>query len=184
MQDMESKSLWSQISGEAIQGDLKGKTLTMFNNFHHSTFAEFKKEYPNGLLLKKETIGDAGSHYKSYMEDSTKFGIFNRADTFEKLGGKKLVFGIRHGEKIIAVSKDYLTKNVYYAFKSGDSTVLVIYDKDTETINAYETNYKLKDGKISHKINQMELKKFKSIPVVTAYWFAWISFFSDTELIN
>lgn len=133
---------------------------------------------------KIEIIGDASSHYKRYMEDSTKFGIFNRADTFDKLGGKKLVFGIRHGEKIIAVSKDYLTKNAYYAFKSGGSTILVVYDKDTETINAYETNYKLKDGKILDKINQMNLKKFKSIPVVTAYWFAWISFFSDTELIN
>ncbi len=184
MQDIESKSLWSQISGEAIQGDLKGKKLTMFNNFFHSTFAEFKKQYPNGLMLKKEIIGDAGSHYNKYMEDSTKFGLFGRDDTFIKLGGKELVFGIRHGDKIVAVSKDYLTKNSYYAFKSGESTILLSYDTETETINAYETNYNLKNGKIIDEINKAELKKYKSVPVVTAYWFAWISFFSETELIN
>ncbi len=184
MQDIESQSLWAQITGEAIQGDLKSKKLTMFNNFSHSTFSEFKKQYPKGLMLKKDTIGIAGSYYKKYMEDSTKFGIFNRADTFNKLGGKELVFGIRHGDKIVAVSKDYLIKNGQYAFKSGASTILVVYDNKSETIAAYETDYKLIDGKLSDKVNKSKLYTFSSVPVVTSFWFAWISFFSDTELIH
>ncbi len=178
MQDLETESMWAQITGEAIQGDLIGKSLTIFNNFHHSTFAEFKKQYPNGRLLKKEILGDASSHYTKYMDDSTKFGIFGRDDTFSKLGGKDLVFGIRHGDKIIAISKDYLTANKTYAFKSDSVTIVINYDEASGTIAAYETNYAL------DKINMNELKNNKSVGVVTAYWFAWISFFSETELIN
>ncbi len=166
MQDLENKTLWAQITGEAIQGDLKGKKLEMFNSFFHSTFAEFKKQYPNGVLLKKEIIGEASSHYKKYMDDSTKFGIFERADTFNKLGGKELVFGIRHDDKIVAVSKDYLIKNKSYSFKSGELTVVIDFDNESNTVIAYEK------------------KDNKPVGVVTSYWFAWISFFSETELIH
>lgn len=184
MQDVETENLWSQISGEAIQGDKKGKMLTMFKSFSHSTYGEFKKQFSNGMLLKKEKLGEAGSHYNKYMEDSTKFGIFGRADTFNKLGGKELVFGIRHGEKVVAVSKDYLIKKSYYAFKSNESTILVFYDKNSETINAFETDYKMSNGYVLNKWNLEELKKFNPVPVVTSYWFAWISFFSETELVH
>ena len=184
MQDVETENLWSQISGESIQGNLKGKTLSIFNNFSHSTFSEFKKQYPHGLMLKKEIIGEAGSHYTKYMEDSTKFGIFNRADTFNKLGGKELVFGIRHGDKVVAVSKNYLVKNGTYAFKSGDSVVLVEYETNSGSISAFECEYNFVNDKIPPTIIINDLVKKKSVGVVTSYWFAWISFFSETELIH
>ena len=52
MQDLETKSLWSQISGICIQGKMEGTQLKTVP-FSHTTFAAFKKKYPDGKLLKK-----------------------------------------------------------------------------------------------------------------------------------
>ena len=54
MQDVETGSLWSQVSGKSILGENEGKELKLFNSLH-TTYEEFKKLYPEGLLLKKET---------------------------------------------------------------------------------------------------------------------------------
>ena len=89
MQDMQTQSLWSQISGECIQGKLEGTRLTLFPA-SQTTFAEFKRIYPNGVLLKKPEKGPEGSQYESYFADSTKMGIFGRVESFERLGADQL----------------------------------------------------------------------------------------------
>jgi len=64
MQDVETESLWSQISGKCIMGALVGAELELFNS-SHTTFSEFVKRYPEGKVLKKPEKGNAGSYYES-----------------------------------------------------------------------------------------------------------------------
>ncbi len=92
MQDLETGSLWSQINGECISGELEGKKLSPLPALH-TTYSEFKELYPEGLLLKKPEKGESGSSYDSYFADPDKLGIFGRADNFQKLDGKDKVFG-------------------------------------------------------------------------------------------
>ena len=115
MQDMQTQSLWSQISGECIQGELEGTRLTLFPA-SQTTFAEFKKIYPDGMLLKKPEKGPEGSQYQSYFADSTKMGIFGRVESFERLGAKDVVFGIRQSGRQTAVSESYLRENGFCLF--------------------------------------------------------------------
>ena len=57
---METKSMWSQVTGECISGTLDGRKLELFPAMH-TTYDEFVKLYPDGLILGKPGRGYAVS---------------------------------------------------------------------------------------------------------------------------
>lgn len=54
MYDRETESFWQQISGEAIVGDLNGKTLNQFPS-QIVSFEQFAKAFPKGTVLSRDT---------------------------------------------------------------------------------------------------------------------------------
>jgi hypothetical protein len=204
MQDLETESLWSQISGECISGSQIGSKLKQFPAIH-STYKEFKKNYPNGLLLKKPEKGEVGSQYISYFDDKEKLGIFGRSNSFTRLDGKDKVIGIRVADREIAVSYEFLAKEEFVVISDSGGPIIIIFNVDGATVSAFildlaDTNdlksldvtdhiISIAGGKMkwdaysghafSMGVNNLEIK-----PAMTAFWFAWISFFPETELIN
>lgn len=204
MMDVQTESLWSQVSGECISGKFDGKKLTQFPAMH-TTYGQFKKLFPNGLLLKKPDKSSKGSRYASYFADRNKLGIFGRTNNFQKLDGKDKVLGLHLGEKEIAVSEKYLVENgcalitdvsppVILTCGSKDRTFVALSLKDLseEDLNQLV----ISEDKIKHpeknivwnactgKVISEKGEDLAMIPVVTAYWFAWFSFFPDTALIK
>jgi hypothetical protein len=54
MYDRTTESLWQQLTGEAIVGDLVGETLTFLPSSLVS-FADFRKAHPQGTVLSRDT---------------------------------------------------------------------------------------------------------------------------------
>ncbi len=136
MQDLETESLWSQVSGECISGPMEGSKLKQFPALH-STYLEFKKSYPNGMLLKKPEKGEAESPYDSYFGDKEKLGIFGRSNSFTRLEGKDKVIGIRLETREVAVAFDYL-RNIGFAYiPDSAASIIVIFNPDGATISAF-----------------------------------------------
>lgn len=54
MYDRASKSLWQQLTGEAIVGDMVGQQLTFLPSAIVS-FADFRQAYPDGIVLSRDT---------------------------------------------------------------------------------------------------------------------------------
>lgn len=190
LMDRETKSLWSQISGEAIDGELKGKTLSLVP-FFHTTFNEFKRQYPKGQLLQKEDRGEHGSGYGNYFDSPDKIGIFGRTNNFTSLPAKALVYGIRYGGKQFAISLDKLSEEGNIWLNDSDPPVLVTYDKENGSAYAFvssnESNAPVNDFSIkAGKIHDADgnLLEFEELPIISAFWFAWVSFFPNTELIK
>ena len=204
MQDRQTESLWPQPWGECIKGPSEGKKLDQFPAIH-TTYAEFKKQYPNGQLLKKPEKGEAGSPYDQYFADPDKLGIFGRANNFERLPGKDKVFGIRRGDQQVAVAEAYLVERGYAMIANLSDPVVVTYDKNSSSAAAFaftgkqtETIKGLKvesnritvsDDKLVWDALTGELIKgdgenLALVPTMSAYWFAWLSFFPETELIK
>ncbi len=204
MQDLETESLWSQISGEAIMGFEEGKKLTLFPVIH-TTYNEFKKNYPDGVLLTKSEKGPPGSTYETYFSDESKLGIFGRANDFQKLDGKDKVFGLNLSGSQFAVSVDYLSKNRYALLENPISQVILLLTDNGNTAIAYSLadidaddirGLKVDNDRIvlHGKKVAWDLRNGKTIegnqealtlvPVISAYWFAWFSFFPETELIK
>lgn len=204
MQDLETESLWSQVNGECISGPMEGAKLIQFPAIH-STFKDFKKTYPKGQLLKKPEKGEAGSPYNSYFSDGKKLGIFDRANNFTRLDGKDKVIGIRFTDREVAVSYDYLNREQYAFIPDPVSPVILIFNTDGATVSAFafdktDNNYleslDVKDGIVSIDDGKTKWSAFsgdaiskgidnlKIKPAMTAFWFAWVSFFPETELIK
>jgi hypothetical protein len=204
MMDMETKSLWSQISGECIQGEMEGRKLSLVPAIH-TTFEEFKTLYPAGLILKKEARGDRGSHYKSYFDDKTKLGMFGRADNFQQLPGKERVIGLRVGDYAGAVSLIHLEEQGYVLIETISPPLVVSYDPASLTAAAFKLPAGLTDlpSKIVITTDLIQVSKPKAawhphtgravtdktedleaVPVITAFWFAWATFFPETELVH
>jgi len=164
MQDFETESLWSQITGECIKGDLEGARLTQVPA-QHFTYAEFKRLYPNGVLLRKPVRGESGSPYEGYFA-SERLGIFGRGDNFKRLDAKEIVYGLRFEGGEVAVAQSYLEKKR-----------MVVVNKFKPTVELVLT-----EGGGVRAIARDSGKK--PYPVISAFWFAWASFFPETELIK
>jgi hypothetical protein len=63
MYDRTSESLWQQLTGEAIVGDLVGEQLTFLPSAIVS-FADFRQAYPEGIVLSRDT-----GHVRSYGQN-------------------------------------------------------------------------------------------------------------------
>ena len=204
MQDLQTGSLWSQINGECISGILEGKKLSPLPALH-TRYSEFKELYPAGLLLKKPEKGESGSPYDSYFEDPDKLGIFGRANNFQKLDGKDKVFGLRLGKRQVAVPEDYLLRNRFAVVSATNPPIIVTYDIDSKTVAAFALpehaqtdleNIKVVGNALhlpggnaawdsrTGRVKSGDAEPLELIPAISAYWFAWISFFPDTELIK
>lgn len=204
MQDLQTGSLWSQINGECISGKLEGKKLSALPALH-TRYSEFKELYPEGLLLEKPEKGESGSPYDSYFDNPDKLGIFGRANNFQKLDGKDKVFGLRLGKRQVAVSEDYLVKNKLTIISGTNPPIIVTYDVDGKTVAAFALpeyvqtdleNIRIEDNTLflpgrndawdsrTGRVKSGDAKPLGLIPAISAYWFAWISFFPDTELIK
>jgi len=179
-------------------GALVGAELELFNS-SHTTFSEFVKRYPEGKVLKKPEKGNAGSYYESYFADSAKLGIFGRVNTFDSFPAKEHVFGFRLSGKNVAVSKEYLTTKSFVFFQNSPTGVLVVFDKNSNSVSAFGVPGEFKDAKVvegkivlgnavwkagTGVLLKGDGENLDKVPIITAFWFAWASFFPETELIK
>lgn len=188
MQDIETSSLWAHVTGEGIMGEMDGRQLELFPS-SMSTYALFKEKYPMGQLLAKPEKGDAGSKYSKYSTDSTRLGLFGRLDNFEQLPGKAIVYGINWQGKQVALSHDYLNSNGYVVLENFTSPMIVVYKQEPFSMEAYVQEELDTSGGVQ-QIEQLmangsfDYSDWKKVSIVSAYWFAWMSFFPNTELIK
>jgi hypothetical protein len=192
------------VTGKCIYGTLDGKKLRQLPAFH-TTFDEFKKLYPQGLMLRKPSRGYAVSAYDSYFSDPNKLGIFGRPNNFQRLGGKDKVFGLRLGDSQIAVSESYLQNKGYAIISEAKPPVVVTFDSASRTVAAF--SLRDIDQSVLNELNveadrillpisneswdartgrvvEGDSGDLMMVPVITSYWFAWASFFPDTKLIK
>ncbi len=200
-EDDQTGSLWSQITGECIKGELLGKKLTLYP----STFSTFEKSKSMTIiyyLKKPEKEGDT-SRYQKYFEDNNRIGIFGHTFSDSLLQTKDRVIGIRSGEKQIAVPINSVRPHRPVFLSFAGQSLLIIADgidniacfilPDGKFVNP---NIKtLQNGMTITDATGPEMIAFDGIipvegteletyPVVTAFWFAWKSFFPTTEVFT
>ena len=203
LKDRQTGSLWSQVSGKAIDGPAQGLELELFPS-EFITFGALKEKYPHAKLLSKPELGDAGSGYKRYVNDPNQFGIFGRAFETNEIGGKEQVLAFRIGRDAVALPIEKIKTSAAAVVGQMDRTVAVFYDAKTgESVGFSLSNEaaregKLKvemDGSVSFQGEQLTVaglksgkasgaEEFESLPLISAYWFAWKSFFPNAQIVE
>jgi hypothetical protein len=201
MEDDQTGSLWSQISGECIKGEMLGKKLELYPA-QYSTFGA-EKEKPGVEFLVKPERGPNHSPYKDYFEDRGKFGVFGTIFNDTLLEGKELVYGLRTIDYQVAVPKSLFTNQSAYTVSLGNLDILLIAGGNGQLAGYNLPPSENSDWKLEFKNNQVivnkgDIKKpyifangaqtggesLQRFPVITAYWFAWRSFFPDGEVFQ
>ena len=154
-------------------------------------------------MLRKPTSGQPGSSYADYFAQPDRLGIFGRINDFQRLEGKDQVFGLRLADQEIAIGKDYLNEQRYEIIDSGNTRIIIYYDRESNSAAAYALPH-LTDRQLSElgvKDRQLTIGTQRwnlltgqptagngdplvAHPLISAFWFAWASFFPKTELVK
>ncbi len=204
MQDKETNSLWSHITGEAMEGEMKGKQLEYLPAVQ-TTWSDWVKEHPETRVLKKGK-DIRSSAYEGYFKDSNRIGIFRSRWLTDQMPGKSIVHGITRGLHATAIADKRLAAGQIHNIMVGDDPVVVLRSANGG-IRAFEARagdtslHFLRDEKTG-EIHDRETGstwdfesgacrsgKLKGANLVeetvrTAFWFAWSTFYPNTGLVK
>jgi len=202
MEDRETGTSWSQVTGRAVYGKHRGTQLERFEAIETS-WREWKAAHPDTKLLKKnEEV--LGSHYQSYFDDPEKMGLFRAQWLADRMPGKTVVYGASIGPHAIAVTDGALEEGLVEGTLGGTPVVLsrssdggvrafvarvdgeeIELGRDPETgevKDAQGSTWDLGNGRcISGPRSGANLETVAITPV---YWFAWSSFYPNTQVID
>jgi hypothetical protein len=202
MEDRETGTSWSQITGRAISGKHRGAQLLKLEAIE-TTWELWREAHPDTKLLKKsEEV--LGSHYQSYFDDPEKMGLFRAQWLAERMPGKTLVYGASIGPHAVAVTEGALGVRLVVA-RLGDTPVVLARAVDGgvrafltrvdgeeiglnwnpatgEVVDAGGSVWDLGTGRC---VAGPRLgARMESVAVTPVYWFAWSGFYPNTQVID
>jgi Protein of unknown function (DUF3179) len=200
MRDEETGSWWQQISGEAIQGKLKGQKLENVA-MDEISFAVFKRENPNGRVLRPDgdKIEDAdweaqvakmpvrvSTELDKTLEPRTLIvgleingqskaypfsAIEKQSPILDSVGGKDIVIFLAEDKKSVRAFERELDGKILEFLLKPDSSEIV----DAETASVWDFSGKAVSGELTGK-------QLKKITALKDYWFDWKTYHADTQL--
>jgi len=204
MQDAETGTLWSHITGEAMEGELKGHRLEYIPSVQ-TTWSDWVTAHPATKILKKEKEIRA-SGYADYFNDPERIGIFRSRWLMERMPGKTLIHGIVRGPHAVAIPDAKARPGVLYDLKVGEDPVAAMrapdggvrawlaridgrmlhFERagDTAMMRDRETKstWDVATGRAT--AGELKGKALEEIVVRTAFWFAWSQFYPNTEVFE
>lgn len=205
MFDRETKSLWSHITGECIDGKLKGKQLRRLAAIPKVTWQEWKRQHPDSKVLSVAGREEGFNRYASYDSSPTEIGISGDKLKDARLKAKELVIGVRVGGRAKAYPPQAFENRCVLVDQVGDRTFIVFHDKNSTASAVYEavvegktldlpasaqgvevadsatgTTWNLLTGKAVR--GSLQGKELQPVPHFYGFWFAWVDFNPQTEI--
>ncbi|MBI3335149.1 MAG: DUF3179 domain-containing protein [Candidatus Portnoybacteria bacterium] len=168
MYDRKTDSLWSQILGEAIVGEMTGTKLTVLPS-DQVRYGSWKKLHSAGQVLSRDTGAERfyGSNpYGDYFS-ATNLALSLAKPTDTRLPNDAFVFGIVINGKAKAYHVDAIKKKGFLEDAFQDTTLVLQYEKDLDAVRMF----KKKDDGTRERINPF-----------SAFWFSWASVHPQTEV--
>ena len=205
--DRETRSLWSQMLEQSVNGDVIG-TIPDKRQIIETTWATWKAMYPDTLVLSRDT-GFSRDYdrypYGSFKTDDSIF--FQVANRDSRLHEKERIVGVRVDDKtkvypvhefpehteavndevddvsIVAVGNSEKNFAVIYNRQLADGTVLEFSGVSDSLPVVMEDNegnqWDIFGTAVSGSRAGEQLAKTDSY---IAYWFAWAAFFPEAEI--
>lgn len=205
MRDEETGSWWQQVSGEAIQGPMKGKRLTPVF-WDELTFATWKREQPNGRVLLPDERVEAKYEKSDWEEEFAKLPSVVPKDPADQLTPRTLLVGLEINGAAKAYPFEALQKQRLILDEVGGVPLFVTVGEDQKSARAFERKL---DGralelfvKMEGEVRQMvdaetgsvwdfkgnaiggplAGRQLKPVPILKDYWFDWKIYHPKTAL--
>jgi hypothetical protein len=203
MYDRLTESLWSQLLGEAVEGDLKGTKLEFFPSWL-TTWEEWKARHPDTLALVKGYRGDRDPYESYYMTE--RAGVLGEDHPDDRLQRKQFVVGVALGDEAAAYPWGELSLQPVVNDVVGGFPVLVVFDGDTATGVVYDRD--LGDQVLTFSLADAEAltltdaetgstwegltglatdgplagKKLARVKSTSSFWFGWKDWYPETRV--
>ncbi len=202
MYDRQTDSLWSQLTGEAVEGALLGTKLEFVPSWQ-TTWADWKTQHPNTIALDKGYGGNIRDPYTNYY-NSASSGVIGQEHIDERLYVKEFVVGVEKNNEAVAYPFGVLNEMPIVNDIVGDHPILVVFAIDTGTGVVFSrqinnqiltftqlTALSLKDpetgtiwdgltGKaLEGPLVGEQLNRLKS---TSSFWFGWKDWYPETRV--
>lgn len=169
MYDRRTESLWSQILGEAIVGEMTGTQLKVLPS-DMIKFGDFKKLNPDGSVLSRDTgvtrFYGQDPYGDYYTTPGTYFPVAKKDD---RLSDKDFILGIVVNGKAKAYWPEAVKKAGEIEDRFEGKTIIAKYEKEIDAVRLFEKKI---DGTIE-RINPFG-----------AFWFSWVAAHQNTKLLK
>jgi hypothetical protein len=161
MYDRQTESLWQQITGEVIVGELFGTRLKQIS-FGVMTWDEAKERFPNLMSLKR--VGATATYnyypYGDYEDDPNPLFPMDVDSTIHP---KAVVFGVELEGNFKAYPEEKLKEGSNeIRDEVGGVNIWINYNNGDVSVRRVDTG--------------------EEIPATRLFWFAWKAFRPETEL--
>jgi Protein of unknown function (DUF3179) len=203
MRDRETGSWWQQVSGEALQGPLKGKKLKLVA-YEEVSFDLWKKEEPGGrvLLPNPEIAKKEGYVPSNWEEGVAALPIVVPSGENDPLKPRDLIVGVEVNGKAKAYPVAVLKKSRAIIDSVGNVPLFILLGEDNLTVRAFDANSLdlfVKSNPASPTFLDINSgsewdfegkavsgplagKTLRRIPILKDYWFDWKNYHPDTAV--
>ena len=204
MADEQTGSWWQQVTGEAIQGPLKGRRLSLV--FHDEiAFGDWKREHPAGRVLRPDRA-PGRLESDTWEADVARLPVVVPAAQGELLAPRDVVAGIRLDGKARAYPVATLRRQNPVLDLLGAVPVLMVVGEDGRSVRSYERRvdgrelqFFLKPASSPPRLVDAETastwsfagealsgplagKKLPKVYVLKDYWFDWKAYNPETSI--
>jgi hypothetical protein len=161
--DRETESLWSQLKMEAVTGPRLGERLEWLPA-QHTTWESWRTAHPQTDVLSLRTGYDRDygrDPYAGYATNSRLMFPVRQQDP--RLAPKEWVAGVLMNGQPKAYPLKRLSSGRKLEDHIGGQTIYLTYDTKAQSVQVTDANE-------------------SPMPVVQAYWFAWVAFYPKTQL--
>ena len=200
MYDRQTGSLWSQLLGEAVEGELLGTELTYVPS-QMTTWADWKAQHPDTQALVKG--GFRTDPYTSYYQSGAA-GVIGETFQDDRLNTKQFVIGVEDSGEAIAFPFSVLNDEPLVNYQVGSLDILVVFNAESGAGLVFDRDVDGRTLTFSHLSDQAlvddetrttwdaftgraldgplagnVLSRVKS---TSSFWFGWKDFFPGTEV--
>lgn len=201
MYDRQTESYWSQLLGEAVEGELVGTKLS-FEPSWMMSWAQWQELHPDTVALDK--LGRRGGRdaYDGYY-GSSRTGVIPETISDNRLDVKEFVVGVELNNAVVAYPFRTLNEQPVINDTVGDEAVLIVFDVETAvsaafnrvvegqtlTFAATDTPFVIQDNEtgttwdaltgtaLDGSLAGSQLTRLKS---TGSFWFGWKDIHPDT----
>lgn len=203
MRDEESGSWWQQITGEAIQGSMKGSKLEPVET-DELTFGTWKRENPNGRVLRPDARISVEKYDPNWEPEVLRMPVTTTTRLDETLEPRTLVVGVSIDGRAKAYPFSAIEKQAPILDTVGVTDIVVILAEDGRSVRAFERTVNGRKLEFLEKPDTKEIvdaetgsvwdfsgravggelagAELKKIGVLKDYWFDWKTYNPETQL--
>jgi hypothetical protein len=210
MRDEQTGSWWQQVSGKAIEGPLKGRTLAPVPH-DQLTFATWKSEQPQGrVLMQDKAIVDRDEYEAADWEDGmARYPVRVAVPPGGPIPPRTLIVGVSLKGKSKAWPHASVVSAGATVDQIADVPVLLVVAPDGRSVRAFDRRVKsqvltfIRAGKDIQTSTLLDLEtmtewdftgravtgtfageQLARVEILLDYWFDWKAYHPNTEVVK